>query len=147
RSFSLFQSNCVRRIKKFHIARLLSNENDARRTLFARQRSLANEIDHGPAMHHAGQIERVPIGKSNAAMRFGLADLLRRRRAMNAIARRAQIDPDDADRILRSRSDRKFVLGLHAFETEPRVVAIGRVVGDALDLELSAWRRLFGAAD
>ena len=96
-------------------------------------------------MHHAREIERVPIGEPNAAMRFGLADLFRRRRAMDAVARRAQIDPDDADWILRTRSDRKLVLGLHAFEGETRVVMIGRVVRDALDLELAARRRLFGA--
>src|SRR5215472_9298356 len=101
------------------------------------QSLLADEIDHCPTVHHAREIERVPIGEPDAAMRFGLADLLRRRRAMYAVARRAQIDPDDADWILRPRSDCKFVLGLHAFEAETRVVTVGRIVRDAFDLELT----------
>jgi len=36
-------------------------------------------------MHHAGETPRLPIGESDAAMRFGFADLLRQWRAMNAI--------------------------------------------------------------
>src|SRR5215472_17580137 len=110
-------------------------------------RSLPDEIDHCATMHHAREIERIPVGEPDAAMRFGFADLLRRRRAMDAVARRAQIDPDDADWIFRTRSDRKFVLGLHAFEAETRIVMIGRVMCYAFDLELSAWSGLFGAAD
>src|SRR5262249_17353160 len=66
---------------------------------------------------------------------------------MDAVARRGQIDPNDTNRILRPRLDRKIVLRFYAFEAEPRVVMIGRVVCHTLDLELSAWCRLFGAPD
>jgi len=72
-----------------------------RRASTATIRASAGEIHHRPAMHHACEIERIPIGEPDATMRFGLADLLRRWRAMDAVARRGQIDPDDADRILR----------------------------------------------
>ena len=39
-------------------------------------------------MDHAREIERIPIGESDATVRFGLADFFWRRRAVNAIARR-----------------------------------------------------------
>jgi hypothetical protein len=41
----------------------------------------SDEIDDRATMHHAGKIERVPIGEPNTTVRLGLADFLRRRRA------------------------------------------------------------------
>ena len=80
----------------------------------------SHEIDDRPAMNHGGKVERVPIGEADAAVRFGLADFFRRRRAMYAVGWRREIDPHQADRILRPRLDGKFVLGLDALEGKAR---------------------------
>ena len=47
---------------------------------------------------------------------------------MDSIARLGQINPDQADRIVGTRRDGKFLMSPHAFEFEPQVVVIGGVL-------------------
>jgi hypothetical protein len=63
-------------------------------TAKCRCRALANEIDDSPALHHAGKVKRVPIGETDATMRFSLADFFRRRSTVDAVTRRREIDPN-----------------------------------------------------
>ena len=49
----------------------------------------------------------IPIGKSNAAVRFRLADLGRVRRAMDAKTFRRKPDPERTDRVVRPGLDRE----------------------------------------
>ena len=78
----------------------------------------SNKIDDGAAMDHAGKVERVPIGEPNTTVRLCLADLFRGWRAVDPIARRSQVDPDEPDRIFRPRLDRELAVGLDALEAE-----------------------------
>jgi hypothetical protein len=48
----------------------------------------AVEFHHSSAAHHGRQIKRVPVGKTDASMRFGLPNILRCRGAMYAVGRR-----------------------------------------------------------
>jgi hypothetical protein len=65
-SFSLFQSN------------ISQNISDALNPVLPTHTSgSANEIDDGPATHHAGKVKRVPIGEADAPVRFSLADFFR----------------------------------------------------------------------
>lgn len=57
-------------------------------------RASANEIDDGPAVHHACKVKRVPIGEADATVRFSLADFFGRGRAVDAVTRRREIDPN-----------------------------------------------------
>src|SRR6266568_8515865 len=111
----------------------ISGRNPSRLSLTAkcRCRASANEIDDGPAVHHACKVKRVPIGEADATVRFSLADFFRRGRAVDAVTRHREIDPDQADRILRPRLDGKFVLSFDALEAKAWVVVIGRVMRHA----------------
>ena len=62
-------------------------------------------------MHHFRQLLRVPICEAHAAVRFGLADPLRRRRAVDAVTV-AEIYPRRADRILGAGRDGEGLLDL-----------------------------------
>lgn len=66
---------------------------------------------------------------------------------MNAIGWDAEVDPTRANRIARSRLDGEPMIYLHAFESEFRVVMIGRVQRYAAHLEHAARRWLLPASD
>jgi hypothetical protein len=62
-------------------------------------RKSSDKGDDRAAMDHAREIERIPIGESNATVRFGLADFFWRRRAVNTIARGGHALPIEARRL------------------------------------------------
>src|SRR6202011_1599377 len=66
----------------------------------------------------AGEVENVPVRQADAPVRLGLADLGGVGRAVDAVARLRQVDPHEADRIVRSRPDGERVLRFDAFELE-----------------------------
>src|SRR4029077_3091810 len=96
--------------------------------------------------HHFRQLLRVPIGEAHAAVRFGFADPLRRRRAVDAVTV-AEIDPGRADRILGAGRDGEGLFRLDALELELRAVVIGGVLRHRTNAPLAAGRRPFLAAD
>src|SRR5437868_754685 len=61
------------------------------------------------------EILGIPIGEAKAAVRFGAANLLRIRRAMNAVAGFVEPDPGDADGIIRAGRDYKLRFDLPRF--------------------------------
>ena len=80
-------------------------------------------------------------------MGFGLADVLRLGRAVNPVGRSGEVDPDQADRVVRPRPDGQLPFGLHLFPREFRIVMVLGIPVDALHLEDAARRGLFLAAD
>src|SRR5207249_3889396 len=67
--------------------------------------------DFGSRAHEARQPGGVPIGEANAAMRLGLADRRRLRRAVQPEMFLVDIDPDDADRVVRAGGNFRLRLG------------------------------------
>ena len=63
-----------------------------------RARLIAGRL--GTPSHECGEPHRIPVGEAEAAVRLRLADCRRFRRAMEPQVGAAQIDPDDADRIV-----------------------------------------------
>src|SRR5262245_21755405 len=74
-----------------------------------------DELDLDSPAHHLPQRLRVPVGEAHAAVRFGLADVLRLRGAVDAEAV-AEIDPGVADRIVGAGGDVEGLFRLHSFE-------------------------------
>src|SRR6266571_4878355 len=109
--------------------------------------ALIQERDVGALADAAGEIEHVPVGQADAAVRLGLADLRRIRRAVDAVARLRQVDPHDADRVVGPRPDRKGPVGLDLLEAESGVVAVGRLLDHLAHAVAPARRRLLIAAD
>jgi hypothetical protein len=58
-----------------------------------------------PFVHHAGEIERVPVRQADTAVGLGLADLVGLGRAVDAVRGCSEIDPNQTDWIVRSRFD------------------------------------------
>ena len=58
-----------------------------------------------PGATRAATPQRIPVGEPDAAVRLGMADLRRLRRPVQAVVRPRQIDPDDADRVVRARRE------------------------------------------
>src|SRR3954452_4857170 len=72
------------------------------------------ELDLRAALHVQGEVAGIPVREADADVRLGLADLLGLGRAVDAVGGDRQVDPDEADRIVRSRVDRELQLPLHA---------------------------------
>jgi hypothetical protein len=53
-------------------------------------------------VHHTGEVERIPVGQADATVRLGLAYLVGLRCAVDAVRRCGEIDPDQADWIVRT---------------------------------------------
>jgi len=66
--------------------------------------SLSTNFTTAP-VHHTSEVERTPVGQADAAVRLGLTDLVGLRCAMDAVGGCREIDPDQADRIVRARFD------------------------------------------
>src|SRR3981189_2387401 len=99
-----------------------------------------------PLVDHLPERLGGPIGEADAAVRFGLADILRLRRAMDAVAV-AEIDPGIADRIVGAGSDGERLLRLRALELELRTVGVGVILRDRANGQRAAGRRPLLAAD
>ena len=63
---------------------------------------LIHELDRHARLDHLGQFLRVPVGQPHAAMAFRLADLGGIGRAVDAVGRLVERDPDRADRAVRA---------------------------------------------
>jgi hypothetical protein len=71
-----------------------------RRLLTGDSLRLIEERDRRAPANPLGKVKGVPIGKPDAAMRPGFADLFRVAGSMNSVGRLIQIDPDQADRVV-----------------------------------------------
>src|SRR5258706_4075559 len=94
------------------------------------RRALANPL---------GKVKGIPIGKPDAAMRPGFADLFRVARSMNSVGRLVQIDPDQADRAVGTGRDCDFSIRSHAFALALQVVVIGTVLDNPANVVSAAW--------
>ena len=94
-----------------------------------------------------GKVLGVPIGQANAAVALSFADLARVCRTMKSITLSRKADPYGADRIVRTRVDRERGFRPNALKVVVGIVPIGWIIVDADDLQRSARRRLFLAAD
>jgi hypothetical protein len=96
-----------------------------------RRRSV-DELDLGPPVDLLRQRLRVPVGEVDAAVRLGLADALRVRSAVDAVAV-AETDPRAADRIHTGGNDPPE--RHHAF-----LFSIGQQRQDLKSAWRSAWK-------
>ncbi|MNU95897.1 hypothetical protein D3C71_859200 [compost metagenome] len=80
-------------------------------------------------------------------MAVGLADLGRFRRAVNAVGRLRQGNPDRADRAVRTRRDLQDLVVLALLEVDFRIVGVARIERDALHRMRAARRRRIRGAD
>src|SRR5690606_22757454 len=94
-------------------------------------RSSVDELDGDAGLYHFCQFRRVPVGKTDAAMAVGLADLRRLGRSVDAVARLRQGDPHRADRAVRSRWDLQDLVVIALLEVDLRVVGIAGIERDA----------------
>src|SRR3984893_13690616 len=90
---------------------------------------------------------RVPVGEADAAVRLGLADRLRRRRAVDTVGGLGEVDPHGADRIVRPLRDLHLLLRLNALEGEFRIIGIGGIEYGTPDPVGAARRWLLLAPD
>jgi hypothetical protein len=96
-----------------------------RRLLTGDSLRLIEERDRRASTNPLGKVKCIPIGKPDAAMRAGFADLFRVARSMNSVGRLVQVDPDQPDRVVGTGRDGEFCIGSHTFEPELRIVMIG----------------------
>src|SRR5215469_16151020 len=80
-------------------------------------------------------------------MGLGLADVLGFGRAMNAIRRRRQIDPNQSHWVVWSRLNRQLVISFYAFPCEFRVVVVIRIPGDTPHFKSACRGRLLFTAN
>ena len=108
---------------------------------------LLHELDRHAGLHQLGQLCGIPIGQPHAAMAFGLADLRRIGRAVDAVGRLRQRDPDRADRTVGARRNGQDLVVVALLEVDVRIVGVVRIEGDAGDLVGARRRRRVGRAD
>src|SRR5262249_3926120 len=104
------------------------------------------EDDGRVRTHECRNTRRVPVGEPYAAMRLRVADPRRLRGSMQAVVLDAQIDPDDADRIVRSRFDRRLGVGSLCVPEQVRVVVKLRRPGDRTNMPVPDRKRIVAAA-
>ena len=130
-------------LRRFQLRRLsFTDRNRPRRN----RRILVVEPHHRSGARHRRQVDRVPVRQADAAVGLGLSDVLRVGRAVDPIGRGREIDPDQADRIVRTLPDGELPFGLHPFPRELRIVMVLGIPGDADHLEDAARRGLLLAA-
>src|SRR5450759_4525286 len=105
--------------------------------------SLFLQRGRGAGPDHRRQIERVPVGQPDAAVRGGVAYLARLRRTVNPVVFLGEIDPYQPDRIVRPRRQRLLIRGVLGVPEELRVVMKLRIAGDAIDFPV-AHRQVIG---
>src|SRR4029077_14371424 len=105
------------------------------------------EPDDIARLDHPRQFDRIPVRQADAAVGLGLANVRRRRGAMDSVGWIGQVDPDQADGIVWARADRELPLRVDALPCKFGIVLVFRVPGNAFDLEVPARRGLFLAAD
>ena len=110
-------------------------------------RAYSTNCDRDAGLDQLGQLRGVPVGQPHAAMAFGLADLGGVGRAVDAVGRLRQRDPDRADRAVGARRDGQDLVVVALLEVEVRIVGVFRIEGDAGDLVGAGRRRRVGRAD
>jgi hypothetical protein len=98
---------------------------------------LIQKHHHRCLADHMREFGRVPVGEADAAVRLGLADRLRMRRAVDAVGCLCEVDPHGADRIVGPLRDLDLLLGLDALEGEFRIIGIG--ITAKLDCQCRRW--------
>src|SRR6266478_3931703 len=119
---------------------------DRRRSSPCRLPGSVDEIDLDSLVDQFRQGLSVPIGEADASVRLGLADVLRLRGAVDAVAV-AEIDPGTANRIVGTGGDGEGLFRLHALEVELGRVVIGRVLDDGTNGQRTAGSGPLLAAD
>src|SRR5690349_17738728 len=116
------------------------------RAVVPRAKRLIANVDDRARGYEQGKLLRIPIGQMHAAVGYLVSDLRWIGRAVNAIVRLAEAEPDDADRIVRSRRNLRFgVMGLGAADPL-RVVSEVGIFDLVRDLE-PAGRNLIATDD
>ena len=73
------------------------------------------DVNRHASPGHLEEMFGVPVREAEAAMRFGAADLLRLRRAVNAVARTTQANPRCADGVIRTGGDVELAANFFCF--------------------------------
>src|SRR5688500_2593918 len=97
--------------------------------------------------HQTGQLGRIPVRQADAAMRLRAADRGWLRRAVQAEMRFVDVDPDYADRIIRSGRDLRFRVRRIRIPEQIRVVVERRVPRYAGHFPVADRKRIFRAAN
>src|SRR5262245_38137764 len=87
-------------------------------------RVVGHERHDGAPFDHGGELERIPVGHSDATMRFRFADIAGIGGTMDPVAFARQVDPDQAYRIIRSRLDGKTSVRFDAFKAIRGIVRV-----------------------
>jgi hypothetical protein len=95
---------------------------------------VADEINYDTLGHCRGKLQSIPVGQSNTAVRFRLADFRRIRGAVDSIALGGQPYPNNTNRIVRPGLNCEWFLGAHASESIVGVIAISRIFTHSHDL-------------
>ena len=66
----------------------------------------SSELNRRPRLDEGGQPRGIPVGQAHAAMRLGVADAPRFGRPVDAVVLDVDVDPDDADGIVRAGLER-----------------------------------------
>src|SRR5262249_16057118 len=88
-----------------------------------------DELDLDSLVDHLAQRLGVPIRETHAAVRLGLADVRRLRRALGAVAG-AQVGPGVSPRVVGARSDGEGLLRLDALAVEVGAVGVSGIFID-----------------
>src|ERR1700737_1223378 len=108
-------------------------------------RSGAN-VDDDPGRCDHRELEHIPVGEMNAALRFGAADLRRLRRSVYTVVRLGQSHPEHADGVIGTRRNIGFHVMWLGVVNERRIVGEYRIPDFGSDLELAYRDRVPGAA-
>ncbi|KAG7666532.1 hypothetical protein KSW81_003251, partial [Nannochloris sp. 'desiccata'] len=108
---------------------------------------LLHEFDARADLDHLRQFLRVPVGQADAAVRFGLADLGRVRRAMDPVGRLRQRDPDRAHRPVRPGRNPQDARVVALLEVDLGIVGIFGIGRDPLHRMRAGGRRRRCGAD
>src|SRR4051812_38625338 len=84
--------------------------------------------------HRLGERRGIPVRHPDATVRLRLADRRRVRGPVNPVMRYRQVDPDDADRVVGTGRNLRFLLARGRVPEEFGVVMEGRVPGHTVDL-------------
>ncbi|AOF95180.1 hypothetical protein BSY17_3266 (plasmid) [Sphingobium sp. RAC03] len=95
---------------------------------------------------HLRQTGGIPIAKPDAAMALRPTDEGWFGRAVNAVVRLVEIDPDDTDRIIGARLDHGLFLGRGSIPEQIRAIMIGRQECGAFDLPVADRQRIMLAS-
>src|SRR3954466_9128841 len=88
-------------------------------------------------LDHGGQLRRVPIGEADTTVRCRVPDPRGLGRSVNSVMLFREIDPNDADGIIRARVDGRLLVGSLGVPEEVGVVVEDRIAADAADFPIA----------